>query len=131
MAAVMFAMIPVVGVGWVGILYMLATLVLVGVRPPWSLLLFATLVATPAPVSFALGQPQWAAYFTVGMLVFAVPLAVGIRLIRVVRELQDEADVLRAAGERLLDRGDRSAAVAVPGHGAQLPVQRHQQGRRS
>lgn len=89
MAAVMFAMLPVVGVGWVGILYVLAALVLVSVRLPWSLLLFAALVATPAPASFALGQPEWAAYFTVGMLVYAVALAVGIRLIRAVRELQD------------------------------------------
>jgi signal transduction histidine kinase len=89
MAVVILGMLPVVGVSWVGTLYVPAALVLVGVRPPWSLVLFAALVATPAPLSFALGQPQWAAYFTVGMLTYAVPLAVGIRLIRAVRELQD------------------------------------------
>jgi signal transduction histidine kinase len=89
LAAVMVGMIPVVGVGWVGILYMLAALVLVAFRPPWSLLPYAALVAAPLPLTLALGQPEWAAYFTVGMLIFSVPLAIGIWLIRGVRQLQD------------------------------------------
>ena len=89
LAAVMFGMIPVVGVGWLGILYMLGALLLAGVNAPWSLLLYGALVATLAPMSFALGQPEWAAYYTVGMLIFGVPFAVGIRLIRVARQVQE------------------------------------------
>jgi two-component system sensor histidine kinase DesK len=88
LAAVMFGMIPVVGVSWVGILYMLAALVLVILRMPWSLLAYAGLVATPWLVCVALGQPQWTAYFTAGMLIFPIPLATLILLIWVVQELQ-------------------------------------------
>jgi two-component system sensor histidine kinase DesK len=87
--AVVLGMIPVFCVGWVEMLYLPAALVLVGVRPPWSLLLFAALVVTPAPVSFAFGQPEWLVYFMVGMLAFPVPLAVLILLIRATRQLQD------------------------------------------
>jgi signal transduction histidine kinase len=87
--AAVLGMIPVFGVGWVGMLYYPAALVLVGVRPPWSLLLFAALVGTPAPVCFALGHPEWAVYFTVGTLIFPVPLAVMMLLIRATRQLQD------------------------------------------
>jgi len=88
LAAVIIGMLPVVGYPWVGTLYMLAALVLVSVRRPWSFLLYGVLVAAPAPLTFAFGQPQWALYFTTGMLMFTVPLAVGIWLIRGVRALQ-------------------------------------------
>jgi hypothetical protein len=49
LAAVMFGMIPVVGVSWVGILYMLAALVLVLLPTPWAFVAYAALVATPRP----------------------------------------------------------------------------------
>jgi two-component system, NarL family, sensor histidine kinase DesK len=88
LAGFMFAMVPVVGVGWVGILYVLAALALVVPPPPWSLLLFAALVATPAPLTLLLGHPDWAAYFTTGIIIFPVPLSVLVLLTRVVRELQ-------------------------------------------
>lgn len=89
LAAVMLAMIPVVGVGWIGILYMLGTLLLAGLRPPWSLLLYGLLLLVPAPLSLAFGQPARVIYFTAGMLVFPVSMAVAIRLIRAARDLQD------------------------------------------
>ena len=89
LAAVMLGMIPLVGVGWIGILYMLGTLLLAGLRPPWSLLLYGMLLLVPAPVSLALGQPAGAIYFTIGLLIFPVSLAVAIRLIRAARDLQD------------------------------------------
>jgi hypothetical protein len=44
MAAVMIGMLPVLGAPWVGILYMLAALVLVTVRRPWSFLLYGVRV---------------------------------------------------------------------------------------
>jgi len=87
-AAVMIGMLPVIGPPWVGILYMLAALVLVTVRLPWSLLLYGVLLAAPTLLTFAFGQPQWALYFTTGMLMFPVPLAVGIWSIRGARQLQ-------------------------------------------
>ncbi len=87
-AAVMIGMLPVIGAPWVGTLYMLAALVLVAVRRPWSFLLYGVLVAAPTPLTFAFGQPQWALYFTTGMLMFPVPLAVGIWSIRGARQLQ-------------------------------------------
>jgi two-component system sensor histidine kinase DesK len=89
MAAVIFGVMPVVGVGWVGILYVLAGLTLVSFRPPWSFVLFGAFVAAPTPLTFAFGHPEWALYFTAGMLFIAVPLAAGIWLIRVARQLQD------------------------------------------
>src|SRR5438132_3992163 len=88
MAAVIIGMLPVIGVPWVGILYILTALVLVTVRRPWSFLLYGVLVAAPTPLTFAFGQPQWALYFTTGMLMFPVPLAVGIWSIRGARQLQ-------------------------------------------
>jgi len=45
-------------------------------------------VGAPTPLTFAFGQPQWALYFTIGMLMFSVPLAVGIWSIRGARQLQ-------------------------------------------
>lgn len=125
MTAVVLAMIPVVGVGWLGILYLPAALVLVGLPRPWSLLLYGALAAMPAPLSFALGQSEWAIYFTTGMLAIVVPLAVGIRLIRAVRELQDArlalaeqavvSERLRIDGEVRESVGTRLAAIAAQG----------------
>jgi hypothetical protein len=123
MAAVLFGMVPVVGVMGVGLLYVLAALVLVCVRLPWSLLLFGALVAIPAPLTFALGHPEWAIFFTVGTLVFQVPLAVGMRLIRAARELQEAqlalgeqavvGERLRIDGEVRESVGARLAAIAA------------------
>jgi hypothetical protein len=47
MAAVMIGMLPVLGAPWVGILYMLAALVLVTVRRPWSFLLYGVACRSP------------------------------------------------------------------------------------
>ena len=88
MAVVIFSVMPVVGVGWVGMLYGTAALALLTFRQPWSLILFALLVVAPAPLTIALGHGEFALYFTVGMLLTSVPLAVGIWLIRTARQLQ-------------------------------------------
>jgi two-component system sensor histidine kinase DesK len=126
----MFGMIPVVGVSWVGILYMLGALVLVILPIPWSLLVYAGLVATPWPVCVALGEPQWTAYFTAGMLIFPIPLATLISLIWVVREIQVARLMLAeqaVARERLrIDDDVREtvgaglATIAAQGQRAQL-----------
>jgi hypothetical protein len=62
LAALTVGLVPVIGVGWLGATYGLAALLLVSVRAPWSLLLFAALVAVPTPVAFAAGHPEWASY---------------------------------------------------------------------
>src|SRR5207244_1462799 len=51
-------------------------------------LLYGVLVAAPAPLTFAFGQPEFALYFTTGILMFPLPLAVGIWSIRGARQLQ-------------------------------------------
>jgi two-component system sensor histidine kinase DesK len=88
LTALVIGMIPVIGVGWLGALYGLTALVLVSVRPPWSLLLSAALVAVPTSVAFVVGHPEWALYFTIGVPLAAVPLAVVVWLVRVARQLQ-------------------------------------------
>jgi len=87
LAALAIGMVPVIGLGWLGALYGLAALVLVNVRPPWSLLLFVALVAVPAPATFVFGHSEWALHFTIGVALTAVPLAVVVWLIRAARQL--------------------------------------------
>jgi len=88
MAAVIFAAMPLVGVGWVGEIYVLGALTLVTFRPPWSFIAFGALIAAPTPLTAALGRADWALYFTMGILLYSLPLAVGIWMINVVRQLQ-------------------------------------------
>ena len=88
LAVLTLAMVPVIGVGWLGAVYPLAALVLVSIPAPWSIALFAGLVALPAPVAFAFGHPQWASYYTLGVPFAALPLAVVIRLTAAAVQLQ-------------------------------------------
>lgn len=134
MTAVIAGMLPVVGVQWLGALYPLAASALLVLRPPWSFAAFAGLLAVPAPVAFAFGAPEWAAYFTVGLalngLVLAVPvwLIAAVRDLRSVRErLADEAVIrertrveaelrstLGRALEEIATTGERAAALLTP-----------------
>jgi two-component system sensor histidine kinase DesK len=94
MAALIIAMVPVAGVDWLGGIYVLAALVLITQRPPWSLFAFAALAVTPAAVALAMGHPQWASYFSLGVVIAAVPLAVVVSLIRAARQLQADRSSL-------------------------------------
>lgn len=85
--AVVFAMMPVVGPGWVGMLYVPSALVLVLMPAPWSLALFVAIVAAEFPLTIALGLPTYRTYFVVGTLTFGVLLAAGILAIRTARRL--------------------------------------------
>jgi signal transduction histidine kinase len=135
MAAVIIGMLPVVGIQWVGTLYVLAALVLVTVRRRWSFLLYGVLVAAPTPLTFAFGQPEWALYFTTGMLWFSMPVAVGIWLVRAARQLQaarlalaKEAVVrerLRIDGELRETVGARLEEIATCGERAAGLVASH------
>ena len=89
MAAVIFAAMPLIGIGWIGINIVLAALTLVTIPRPWSFVLFGAFLIVPIPLTFAFGRPDWALYFAMGLLLFAVPLAVGISLVDSARELED------------------------------------------
>jgi signal transduction histidine kinase len=87
-AVVIIGALPLLGVSWLGALFSLAMLVLITVRVPWSLVLFAVLAAVPAPVCFAAGQPGRAIYFTAGVLIWGPSVAVLVWLLARARELQ-------------------------------------------
>jgi two-component system, NarL family, sensor histidine kinase DesK len=88
LAVLIVGVVPLAGVDGLGGMYVLAALVLISVSVPWSLLAFVVLVLAPIPVAFQLGQPQWASYFSLGVLLAGVPLAVVVRLIRAARQLE-------------------------------------------
>jgi signal transduction histidine kinase len=132
MAALIIAIVPVAGLDGLGTLYILAALMLATLRPPWSLLVFAALMLVPTPVAQAAGQPQWASYFTLGVLLAAVPLAVVVGLVRAARQLEAARSALAqqavirerlridgelrqtvgAALEEITVQGDRAGALA-------------------
>jgi two-component system, NarL family, sensor histidine kinase DesK len=132
MAVLILAMVPLAGFDGLGAVYVLAALVLITLRPPWSLLGFASLAVTPAAVAVASGHQQWASYFTLGVLLAAVPLAVVVSLIRAARQLQAARSALAqqavirerlridaelrqtvgAALEAITSQGDRALALA-------------------
>jgi hypothetical protein len=94
MAVVVGAVLPVVGVQWLGALYPLGASVLLVLRPPWSIVTFAVLLAVPASVANAFGEPEWAWYFTLGVPLTGLILAVPMWLMRAVRDLQSVRDRL-------------------------------------
>lgn len=100
MAVVIGAVLPVVGVQWLGALYPLAASALLVLRPPWSFTAFGVLLAVPVPVAFAFGEPEWAPYFAVGLPLTGLVLSVPVWLIAAVRELR--AARHRLAGEAVV-----------------------------
>jgi len=128
MAALIIAMVPVAGLDGLGSLYVLAALVLLILRPPWSLLVFAALMLLPTLVALAAGQPQWASYFTLGVLLAGVPLAVVVGLVRAARQLEAARSALaqqavirerlRIDGELRQTVGAALEAIAVQGERA-------------
>jgi signal transduction histidine kinase len=131
--AVIVGALPLVGIDWMGALYSLATLALITVRVPWSLLICTILAVGQASVLTATGHPDWAVYFTAGLLTFGPAVAVPALLLAKARELQAvrlaaaEAAVVRerlriddelgrTVGAELAAiavRGDRAAALAA------------------
>jgi len=88
MATVIFAVMPLVGVGWVGMIPVLGALTCVTLRPPWSVVGFGVLLAAPGVLTSALGAPDFALYFTMGILLWVLPLVFVIWMIDVARQLQ-------------------------------------------
>jgi signal transduction histidine kinase len=93
MAVIVLGTLPLVGVGWlVGMLIVPASLLLVYLRSPLSFVLFAVVALAMAPLAGALGHPEWASYAVLSQTANALPLAVGLWLLNVARQL----DVARA-----------------------------------
>jgi two-component system, NarL family, sensor histidine kinase DesK len=133
MIPIVVSVLPVIGVQWLGALYALAASVLLTIRSPWSLLVFAALAVVPIPVAYAFGEPAWSMYFAFGVVINGLTIALPVWLIAAVRELRatrsrlaDEAvvrerlrvdaelrDTLGAALESIAGTGDQAAGLAV------------------
>jgi two-component system, NarL family, sensor histidine kinase DesK len=133
MAVVIVGALPVIGTGWLPALHALAVSVLIVVRPPWSLLAVAGLVAATAPLAIAFGDAGWAAFYTAtviwrGASVFVLVWLVGAtRRLQAARQVLAEEAVARerlridaqlrrtlgAALEAIAAKGQRAAALAA------------------
>jgi two-component system, NarL family, sensor histidine kinase DesK len=88
MAVIVFAALPLIGVQWFGALYPLSASVLLVLRPRWSVPVFGALIALPTAVSLVVGGENWGIYFSAGVLLHGLVLAVPVWLIATVRELR-------------------------------------------
>ena len=119
MAVIVLGALPLVGVGWlVGMLIVPAALLPVCLRAPLSFVLFAVVALAMAPLAGALGHPEWASYAVLAQASNALPLAVGLWLLNVARQLEgvrqelaDEAVVRERL--RIDDELRRSLGVAL------------------
>jgi two-component system, NarL family, sensor histidine kinase DesK len=104
LAAGFAVLLPVAGIGWLGMLYPLAGLTLIIIRWPWSLLAFAACAAAPVPLAFVLGHPELAAFYTVNVVLTGALIAVPVWLAGAIRHLRAARQTLAQAavvGERL------------------------------
>jgi two-component system sensor histidine kinase DesK len=134
MAAVIIGALPVIGTSWLTALHSLAVSVLIIVRPPWSLAMVAGLVAAPAPLAIAFGDPQWAAFATISVVWRGASLFVLVWLVGATRQLEHARLVLAEeaiARERLrIDRelrrtlGAALEAIAARGQRASVLIAR-------
>jgi two-component system sensor histidine kinase DesK len=109
MAVVIIGALPVIGTSWLTSLHSLAVSVLIIMRPPWSLPIVAGLVAAPAPLTIAFGDPQWAAFYTVSVVWRGASLFVLVWLVGATRQLEHARLVLAEealARERLRIDGE-------------------------
>lgn len=101
--------------GWAQ-LYVPVALIAVTLPSAWSVVFLLGLAAAAAPLAAAAGRPDYALFYTFGVLVGVLPLAVSLRLVRSVRQLQAARQELAAqatARERL--RIDEELTTAVVG----------------
>jgi two-component system sensor histidine kinase DesK len=109
MAVVILGALPVIGTSWLTSLHSLAVSVLIVVRPPWSLLTVAALVAAPTPLAVAFGDPQWAAFYTISVVWRGAAVFVLVWLVGATRRLEHARLVLAEealARERLRIDGE-------------------------
>lgn len=132
MAVVVIGALPVIQTSWLNALPMLAVSVLIIVRPLWSFLIAAGLVAVPAPLAVGFGDADWAPLYAASAIWQGASLFVLVWLIGAGRRLQDArlalaeqavvAERLRldgelrrtlgAALERVVATGQRAAGLA-------------------
>ena len=101
--------------GWAQ-LYVPLALIAAALPPAWSVVVLLGAAAAAAPLAVVAGQPDYALFYTFGVLVGVLPLTVSVRLVRSVRQLQAVRRELAAratARERL--RIDEHLAIAVVG----------------
>jgi two-component system, NarL family, sensor histidine kinase DesK len=89
MAVVIIGVLPVIGTSWLTSLHALAVSALIILRPPWSLLVVAGLLAAPAPLAIAFGDPQWAAFAAISVGWRGASVFVLVWLVGASRRLQD------------------------------------------
>jgi signal transduction histidine kinase len=80
--------LPAAGAQWIGTIGVVAGLALGGLSLPWALIPYAVLAAAPAPLAVALGAPAWVLYFGLSFPFVSLPIAMGLRLVRGLRQLQ-------------------------------------------
>jgi two-component system sensor histidine kinase DesK len=98
---------------WI-VLYVPVALVAVTLPRVWSVVFLVGLVAVAGGAAVAGGQPNYALYYVVGMLIGVSPLVVSIRLVRSVRQLRAAREELAAqaiARERARIDEDLTAVV--------------------
>ena len=116
LVALILAIAPLAGVAWLPSFFVPAVLVLITLRPPWSLLGFAALVMTPASTAMLLGRSQLVIYFILAVPVTAVTLAVVVWLVRAARHLEAARTALAqqaVIGERLRIDGELRRTVGA------------------
>jgi two-component system sensor histidine kinase DesK len=89
MAVVIIGALPVIGTSWLTSLHALAVSALIILRPPWSLLVVAGLLAAPAPLAVAFGAPQWAAFSAISVVWRGASVFVLVWLTGAARRLQE------------------------------------------
>ena len=130
MAVVIIGALPVIGTSWLTSLHSLVVSVLIIVRPPWSLLVVAGLVAAPTPLAIAFGDPAWAGFYTVSVVWRGAAVFVLVWLVGATRRLEEARLVLaeealvrerlRIDGELRRTLGAALEAIAVRGRRASV-----------
>ena len=116
LVALIIAIAPLAGVAWLPSFLVPAVLVLISLRPPWSLLGFAALVMTPVSTAMLLGRSQLVIYLILAVPVTAVTLAVVVWLARAARHLEAARTTLAqqaVIGERLRIDGELRRTVGA------------------
>jgi two-component system, NarL family, sensor histidine kinase DesK len=89
MAVVIIGALPLIRTSWLTSLHALAVSALIILPLPWSLLAVAGLLAAPAPLAIAFGDPQWAAFSAVSVAWRGASVFVLVWLTGATRRLQE------------------------------------------
>jgi len=87
-AAATLGLVPLLGIDWAASVHFLATVALVSIRPPWSFLAFAGVIAASVPMAYALGHSDQALSLVLATFHGGLALAALIWLVAAIRRLQ-------------------------------------------